>query len=138
MWILTKEMRFEASHRLTEHDGKCRDLHGHSWVARVSVKGSRLYEEGPEKGMVVDFTRLKRAMERVRSLLDHRHLNDVLEVAGYPKKGVDYPTSENVARWIYHTIEDALILGDMNFEMDSVEVEETRGSRCTYRPDPPL
>ncbi|NES98612.1 MAG: 6-carboxytetrahydropterin synthase QueD, partial [Desertifilum sp. SIO1I2] len=36
-WIIYKEFRFEAAHHLPHHDGKCRRLHGHSWVGRVQV-----------------------------------------------------------------------------------------------------
>ena len=39
MYQLTKEIRFEAAHRLPHHDGQCARLHGHSFKARIILKG---------------------------------------------------------------------------------------------------
>jgi 6-pyruvoyltetrahydropterin/6-carboxytetrahydropterin synthase len=41
-WLIYKEVRFEAAHRLPYHDGKCQRLHGHSWIGRVYVTADPL------------------------------------------------------------------------------------------------
>lgn len=53
---LTREFRFEAAHRLTNHPGICRNLHGHSFLATVEISGRVV----PETGMVLDYADLKR------------------------------------------------------------------------------
>ena len=58
---LTKEFRFEGAHALTGYDGKCRHIHGHSYILYVTVKGTPSNPDGtPKSGMLIDFTDLKR------------------------------------------------------------------------------
>lgn len=67
---ITKHIDFDAAHVLPEgYCGKCRNLHGHTYKAYVTVTGPRNEEEF---GMVVDFKRLKEAMKQV--LPDHMFL----------------------------------------------------------------
>jgi 6-pyruvoyltetrahydropterin/6-carboxytetrahydropterin synthase len=88
---LFKEFTFEAAHRLPnvppEH--KCSRLHGHSFVVRISVQG----EVGEESGWVMDFGDIKAAFRPILESLDHYYLNDI--------PGLENPTSENLARWIW-------------------------------------
>ena len=54
---LTKEFRFEGAHALTGYDGKCRHIHGHSYLLYVTVKGTPSNPDGtPKSGMLIDFT----------------------------------------------------------------------------------
>ena len=59
-WLIYKEFRFEAAHRLPHHDGKCCRLHGHSWLGRVYVKGNQLIKDGSKQGMLLDYGDLKK------------------------------------------------------------------------------
>ncbi len=68
--ILSKEFRFEASHVLPKHKGKCSRLHGHSWVLRVEVDG-RLDRDS---GFVMDYGDISAAVKPLVDALDHRHL----------------------------------------------------------------
>lgn len=114
---LATSFTFEASHQLPhapEHS-KCRRLHGHSWKVEVHVRGP--LEE--TTGWVIDFDDIKRACEPVYEALDHRHLNDV--------EGLDNPTSENVALWIWHRLAPEIPA------LSAVVVHETCTARCTYR-----
>ena len=83
---------FAAAHRLPEHQGKCRDLHGHTYTVEVSVGGVP-EREGPSTGMVMDFSDLR---ERIGKLviepLDHKLLNEVVDFV---------PTVEAIAGWIF-------------------------------------
>ena len=121
-WTLKKMFRFEASHQLMKHDGKCARLHGHSWRGEIEVKSHYLTGEGPKENMVVDFGDLKVVVREIEDLLDHRHLNEVLRT--------DMPTSEFVARWIFDKVRPKL--SDGHFWLESVGIEETCTSRCVY------
>lgn len=121
MWRLEKEFRFEASHRLPHHDGKCQRLHGHSWIAKLICESDRLQETGPKQGMVLDFGDLSAAMKPLlESSLDHWHLNETTQL--------ESPTSEALAKWIYDRLKPALPL------LKAVCIEETCTARCEYRP----
>ena len=56
------EIRIEwcAGHRLMDHDGKCRHIHGHNYLATIHVEGPiRSGEADPQRGMVADFGPIK-------------------------------------------------------------------------------
>ncbi|MDO5639310.1 MAG: 6-carboxytetrahydropterin synthase QueD [Neisseria sp.] len=60
---ITKIFTFDSSHMLDGHDGKCQNLHGHTYTLEVTVSGS-LIDGGAKDGMVMDFTDLKAAVKR--------------------------------------------------------------------------
>ena len=113
---ISKTFRIEAAHRLPNvPDGhKCARLHGHSFAVEVHVKGP----VDPKLGWVMDFADLTSAFAPLFDQLDHRYLNDVA--------GLDNPTSENLARWIFDTLKPRLPL------LDHVIVHETCTSACRY------
>src|SRR5882724_7285123 len=86
-----REFTFEAAHRLPHvpHGHKCARLHGHSYRVTVHVEGP----VEPDTGWVMDFGDLKTAFEPVRKQLDHYYLNEI--------EGLDNPTSEILAAWIW-------------------------------------
>lgn len=137
MFRCEKVVRFEASHQLPHHDGKCARLHGHSWVARIICEGQQLTTDGPKRGMLVDYGDMKAVIEPlVEQYLDHHHLNDTLE-----SFGITDPTSEEIARWMFNQIAKTdLIMGTLSHpsrvRLVEVHVEETCTSRAVYRPDP--
>lgn len=112
-----REFTFEAAHRLPnlppEH--KCTRLHGHSFRVAVHVTG----EVDGHLGWVMDFGDLKAAFKPLYQQLDHYYLNDV--------PGLENPTSENLAVWIWDRLTPALP------ELSAVTVRETCTSGCTYR-----
>jgi 6-pyruvoyltetrahydropterin/6-carboxytetrahydropterin synthase len=58
---VTKEFRFEMAHALQGHDGACRNIHGHSYLLSVTLKGEPVNEVlSPKDGMVMDFYDLKK------------------------------------------------------------------------------
>lgn len=63
---IAKEFRWEMGHRLTFHDGKCKNLHGHSYKMMVEFDG-----EPDKNGMVVDYYEVKKIVEPIVDELDH-------------------------------------------------------------------
>lgn len=121
MWRLEKEFRFEASHSLPYHEGKCRRLHGHSWRGRLICEGSELQASGSSRGMLVDYGTMSKAIKPLlENFLDHWHLNESLKI--------ENPTAEEIARWIYLKVKPELPA------LVSVIIDETCTSRCEYRP----
>jgi 6-pyruvoyltetrahydropterin/6-carboxytetrahydropterin synthase len=111
-----REFTFEAAHRLPNvpQGHKCARLHGHSYRVEVHVQGP----VGASTGWVMDFGDLKRAFEPLRDQLDHYYLNEI--------SGLENPTSEVLARWIWQKLTDQLPLS-------AVVVRETCTSGCIYR-----
>lgn len=112
-----KEFSFEAAHRLPNvpEGHKCARLHGHSFQVRVTLDGP----VGDESGWVMDFADIKAAYGPVHDRLDHRYLNEI--------PGLENPTSENLARWIWRELRVALP------ELAAIEVRETCTSGCIYQ-----
>lgn len=120
MFRLTKRGRFEASHVLPRHDGKCARLHGHSWQVEVEVAGQSLQSSGPRSGMVADYGDLAAPLkELIEEKLDHYHLND--------STGLENPTSEELARWVFYQLRTRIP------GLSAVVIEETCTSRCEFR-----
>jgi len=121
MWLVSKQFRFEASHKLPYHNGKCARLHGHSWIGQLVCESTELSTKGSNKGMVTDFEDITRAIAPLlEDSLDHWHLNDTT--------GLENPTSEELARWIYDKLKSSLP------QLTKVIIEETCTSRCEYQP----
>jgi 6-pyruvoyltetrahydropterin/6-carboxytetrahydropterin synthase len=120
-WKISKGFRFEASHQLKLHDGKCANLHGHSYVFYLTLISAELKPQGPETNMVTDYYKLSTFGKHIEDTLDHKHLNDVL--------GTEMPTAEFIAQWIYR--EFAAMFHTMAY---SVEVKETESSSCVFCP----
>lgn len=114
-----KAFRIEAAHRLPNVPAghKCERLHGHSFRIELHVAGP----VDPRLGWVMDFAELKQAFEPLFDELDHRYLNEV--------PGLDNPTSENLARWIWHRLKPAVP------GLAKVVVDETCTSGCAYTGD---
>ena len=107
----------EAAHRLPNVPAghKCARLHGHSFQVEIHVAG----EVGSDTGWVMDFADLKRAFQPIFDQLDHHYLNEIA--------GLENPTSENLARWIWDRLKPALP------ELSAVVVNETCTSGCVHR-----
>ena len=106
---ITKEFTFETGHALYGYDGKCRNIHGHSYKLAVTVIGKPISEPGAIKlGMVIDFGDLKKIVkEEIVDPFDHAtvfnkntphiELAHELESRGHKVILADYqPTSENM------------------------------------------
>ena len=112
-----KIFTIEAAHRLPNvpETHKCRRLHGHSFRIEVRVRG----DVAPVTGWVQDFAELADAFEPLHRQLDHNYLNDI--------PGLENPTSENLAKWIWHRLTPVLP------RLAEITVHETCTSGCIYR-----
>lgn len=70
---VTKKFTFDMAHALYGYDGPCKNIHGHTYVLYVTLKGKVLEDENhPKNGMVIDFTDFKKIVnEQVISVFDH-------------------------------------------------------------------
>lgn len=110
------EFGFEAAHRLpgVPEGHKCARLHGHSFRVEVWVRG----EVNSVTGWVMDFAEVKAICRPVIERLDHYYLNDI--------PGLENPTSENLARWMWDRIRPELP------GLSRLVVRETCTSGCVY------
>jgi len=119
MTEIFREFTFEAAHQLPHvpEGHKCRRLHGHSYRVAIGLEGP----VDPTLGWVQDFGDIKEAWKPIESRLDHYYLNEV--------PGLDNPTSELLAQWIWLEIAPALPC------LAYVRVHETCMSGCIFRGD---
>ena len=137
--LLRKIFRFEASHILPKHPGKCSRLHGHSWVLHVEVEGP----VNKATGFVMDYADISAAVKPLIDRLDHRHLGQWSDRENQSRiptsaafavglgtshmvEGLDptfYPSSENLLFWIGEQLSQRL-------NWSKVALEETCTSYC--------
>jgi len=135
MTTVTKTVRFDAAHILTNHRGLCKNLHGHTYRVDVSVTQT----EGDDRDMVIDFKDLKRiATEAVCDRFDHafiyntesvgeREIAAVVEKYGMRTVAIPFrSTAENLAKHFYEALKP-LVPG-----LSAVKVWETADSCAEY------
>jgi 6-pyruvoyltetrahydropterin/6-carboxytetrahydropterin synthase len=112
-----RQFTIEAAHRLpaVAPGHKCERLHGHSFRIELRVAG----EVGERSGWVMDFAEIDAAFAPVFEQVDHHYLNEI--------PGLENPTSENFARWLWQRIAPVLP------GLTSVIVRETCSMGCEYR-----
>lgn len=131
MYQVIREIEFSYAHRLPEHAGKCKRLHGHNGKVWVEVSSDQL----DEQGMVVDFYEIKKQIEGwIDETLDHRTilfegdpLVKVLHGAGEKLIVMkEIPTAENLARLIFDEAKKR------NLPVSKVTFWETSSSAAVY------
>lgn len=112
-----KRFTFEAAHHLPNlpEGHKCRRLHGHSFAVELHVTGPLTAPED----WVMDFADVTAAFKPLRARLDHYYLNEI--------EGLENPTSEVIARWIWDRLKPALP------QLTKVVLYETCTAGCIYR-----
>ncbi len=97
---ITRHFSFDAAHYLPGHDGKCQNLHGHTYKLEVTVGRDSLIEGGSSDGMVMDFVSLKPIINKlIVDPLDHQCLNELLPYR---------PTAENMVNHFFDVLEPVL------------------------------
>lgn len=115
---VSKDFEFSSAHFLPNYDGKCRNMHGHNYKLRVTVRGDVEHFKGdPKEGMVLDFSELKRLVnENIIDQFDHAILNIMIEV----------PTAENIAMVIFQKLKK--LFAEKSYRVSRVDVWETSDS----------
>jgi 6-pyruvoyltetrahydropterin/6-carboxytetrahydropterin synthase len=105
---VTKIFRFEMAHALWGYDGLCKNIHGHSYVLKVTVAGTPIADTGDKKlGMVIDFGDLKRVVNKqIVDVFDHslilnekapvEHFTDIQDMFDRRTWFDFQPTAENL------------------------------------------
>jgi 6-pyruvoyltetrahydropterin/6-carboxytetrahydropterin synthase len=111
-----KIFTIEAAHHLPNvpPGHKCRRLHGHSFQVEIHISG----DIDPVTGWVADFADIKAAFKPLYNQLDHHYLNDI--------EGLENPTSEMLARWIWQRLKPELP------QLSKVYIRETCTAGCIY------
>lgn len=135
---ITKQFSFETGHALYGYDGKCRNVHGHSYKLSVTVIGKPIDDNSNVKfGMVIDFSDLKKIVkEEIVDQFDHAtvfnkntpHLELAKELMnrGHHVLLVDYqPTSEMMVIDFAKKIKSRL---PENIQLFSIKLQETESS----------
>jgi 6-pyruvoyltetrahydropterin/6-carboxytetrahydropterin synthase len=135
---ITKQFTFETGHALYGYDGKCKNVHGHSYKLSVTVTGIPILDrENVKFGMVIDFSDLKKIVrEEIVDQFDHAtvfngttphiELARELQSRGHHVILVDYqPTSENMVIDFAEKIKKRLPL---NIDLYSLKLQETETS----------
>ena len=91
----------------------CR-LHGHTFRVKIYVEG----EPDSHTGWIIDFAEIKKIYKKHCAILDHTYLNEI--------EGLENPTSENLASWIWQRIVEDLP------QLSKIELSETCTSGCIY------
>jgi 6-pyruvoyltetrahydropterin/6-carboxytetrahydropterin synthase len=136
IYKISKEFNVAMGHRLSCHNGLCKNFHGHNYKIIVGVKSKYLNENG----MVMDFSDLKIIVNQYLDSLDHAlmineadtELVDRLKDALPELKVIHVPyepTAENMAAEIYHYVKNKL---EKFVQMDYVTIYETESSKATY------
>jgi 6-pyruvoyltetrahydropterin/6-carboxytetrahydropterin synthase len=135
---ITKQFSFETGHALYGYDGKCKNVHGHSYKLSVTVIGEPITDATNVKfGMVIDFSDLKQIVrEEIVDLFDHAtvfnrntphiELANELKNRGHHVILVEYqPTSENMVTDFAKKIKDRL---PQSIQLHSLKLQETETS----------
>ena len=135
---ITKQFSFETGHALYGYDGKCKNVHGHSYKLSVTVIGKPITDNSNVKfGMVIDFSDLKKIVkEEIVDIFDHAtvfnqntphiELANELKNRGHHVILVDYqPTSENMVTDFAKKIQDRL---PNDIQLHSLKLQETESS----------
>ncbi len=137
MYFIKTEDSFDSAHFLKDYDGKCSNLHGHRWRVVVEVKQEKLSEEKQTRGMVFDFSDLKKLIKGMCDDLDH---SLIYEKGSLKEKTIEAlneenfrmievpfrPTAENFSQYFYKEIKAK------GYDVHRVEVYETPNNCAAY------
>ena len=144
MFKIAKEFSFDMAHMLDGHDGKCKNLHGHTYKLQVEVAGE-LVAEGAKRGMVMDYADLKTIVKtHILDPMDHAFIYDLnslkeskvanllidldSKVYGIPSRS----TAEEMSKYIFDK------LREVGLPVTLIRLWETPTSYCEYSQAPHL
>ncbi|PAE34831.1 6-carboxytetrahydropterin synthase QueD [Bacillus sp. 7884-1] len=112
--LVSKEFTFDAAHHLHCYEGKCKNLHGHTYKVVFGISG---YVD--DRGLMMDFSDIKVIWKNeIEIHLDHRYLNETLPPMN--------TTAENIVVWIYEKMQAALAKEENKDQFLGARVEFVR------------
>lgn len=127
---ITREFHFEAAHFLPLHNGKCQNLHGHSYKMEVTCSSEKDFNKMPDaertcvEFMVMDFSNLKSVVEKsIIERFDHKLLNDTFYM----------PTAEVMCVKFFHILENYLSVKYPRVKLEELKLWESRDCYASYR-----
>ncbi len=137
MYYLKTSASFDSAHFLAGYQGKCANIHGHRWKVEVSISGDSLQNEGTKRGMLIDFSDLKKAVHDMADSFDHALIYEAgslkaATIAAMNDEGFRIievpfrPTAESFARHFHE------LLTAKGLPVSSVTVYETPDNCAVY------
>jgi 6-pyruvoyltetrahydropterin/6-carboxytetrahydropterin synthase len=120
MFRLKISTSFASAHNLINYQGECENLHGHNWKVEVSVTAKAL----DKAGLGIDFKILKAETNKLLKTLDHKYLNEL------PPFSELSPSSENIAKYLFHELGKSL--DNENVKVEMVTVWESDFAGASY------
>ena len=119
MYLLKTSATFDSAHFLKGYNGKCANLHGHTWKIEVCAGEKDLIAAGEKRGMVMDFADLKKAVRTLADRFDHTLIYETgslseATLAALQSEGCSLtefplrPTAEHFARFFYEALSEKL------------------------------
>ncbi|MBT2689736.1 6-carboxytetrahydropterin synthase QueD [Bacillus sp. ISL-47] len=94
--LVSKEFTFDSAHHLHCYEGKCKNLHGHTYKVIFGISGFV-----DDRGLMIDFGDIKEIWKNdIEVFLDHKYLNETLPPMN--------TTAENMVVWIYEKMAESL------------------------------
>ncbi len=129
--IIAKSFHWEAAHRIPWHEGKCKNIHGHSYKMIVELEGAI-----NERGIVMDFKDLKEIVQPYIQLIDHttiisvwdKELREVFDSKQWNYYLLPFDsTAENLCKYFAELIikDNGSLLSANNITTVSVKISET-------------
>ena len=140
MYRLKTSAAFDSAHFLKGYEGKCANIHGHCWKIEAEFSGEKLKQSGQERGMLTDFSVIKKAVRALADSLDHTLIFEegslkettvkALDDEGFKLTPVPFrPTAENFARFFFER------LNEQGLGVSLVRVYETQENCAEYEVD---
>ncbi len=116
MYELKTSASFDSAHFLAGYQGKCANLHGHHWQIEVIIKGDSLQENGQQRGMLLDFGDLKKAVRDLADSFDHALIYEAHTLKAKTIEALTEehfrlipvpfrPTAENFAKYFFEALQ---------------------------------
>lgn len=131
MYSLRKTFDVSMGHRLSKHEGKCKNIHGHNIKIMVQVCSETLNDNG----MVIDFSEFKKAVETIIDYWDHTYFQNKSDFYQIPEelfkviKLPEEPTAENLCKYLYSNLRSRL---PKNINVSFVRIWENDSSMAQY------
>lgn len=143
MYRIEKKFTFAGGHRLSKHQGLCKNIHGHNYTVYVGIKAEKLNEND----MVMDFSDLKIICKKYFEKYDHclivnkkdaEWMKPLVDKMGWKATIMDHkdrdPTAEVMSEEFYNFLKE-IFKPFPGIEVDYITVYENENSKATYSED---